>query len=214
MRLLALVLALSTGQADDLGSALRQDGYRLRPPEGFRMARMDLFHGTHAGVVSGGDAARYLSAALMDGDGEDAATMLVGVVEAPLTFGPSARDEAATAVLRHFRDRLELPFVLERADAKGTRVEVLGSVREAGQLRRILVAFWAGEPRHVTVLVSAPSSRWEGLAAAIAASLDTMRPTTQRPARAWSWAFASVVAALLVASVGLWRRRQQRLGRG
>jgi hypothetical protein len=159
-------------------------------------------------------AARYLSAALMDGDGEDAATMLVSVVEEPLSLGPSSRDEASTAVLRHFRDELELPFVLERADVRtgpAARVEVLGSVREGSQLRRILVAAWPGEVRHVVVLFSVPSGRWESLKAAIDESLDSLRAdAAQGPSRSWRLAFATFMAALLVLSFGLWRRRQQR----
>jgi hypothetical protein len=203
------------GWLDLVGAPLRQDGYQLRPPRGFRMARMDLYRGTRVATVSkASQAARHLSAALMDGDGEDAASMLVAVVEEPLTLGPSSRDEAATAVLRHFRDELELPFVLERADVRtgaSARVEVLGSVRERGQLRRILVAAWPGEVRHVVVLFSVPSGRWESLRAAINESLETMRPeVASGPPRSWRWAFATFVLALLALSVGLWRRRQQR----
>lgn len=213
--MLPLVLLAAVGALDLVGPPLRQDGYQLRPPRAFRMARMDLYHGTRVATVSKATAAaRYLSAALMDGDGEDAATMLVSVVEEPLSLGPSSRDEASTAVLRHFRDELELPFVLERADVRtgpAARVEVLGSVREGSQLRRILVAAWPGEVRHVVVLFSVPSGRWESLKAAIDESLDSVRAdTAQGPSRSWRWAFATFMAALLVLSFGLWRRRQQR----
>jgi hypothetical protein len=149
----------------------------------------------------------------MDGDGEDAATMLIGVVEEPLSLGPSVRDQASTAVLRHFRDELELPFVLERADVKtgaSPRVEVLGSVREGSQLRRILVAAWPGEVRHVVVLFSVPSGRWASLKAALDESLETVRPDAgSGPPRSWRWAFVTLIAALMVLSIGLWRRRQQ-----
>lgn len=213
--MLPLVLLAAVGALDLVGPPLRQDGYQLRPPRAFRMARMDLYHGTRVATVSKASAAaRYLSAALMDGDGEDAATMLISVVEEPLSLGPSSRDEASTAVLRHFRDELELPFVLERADVRtgpAARVEVLGSVREGSQLRRILVAAWPGEVRHVVVLFSVPSGRWESLKAAIDESLDSVRAdTAQGPSRSWRWAFATFMAALLVLSFGLWRRRQQR----
>lgn len=214
-----LVLLAAVGALDLVGPPLRQDGYQLRPPREFRMARMDLYHGTRVATVSQSAAApRYLSAALMDGDGEDAATMLVSVVEEPLSLGPSSRDDASTAVLRHFRDELELPFVLERADVRtgpSARVEVLGSVREGSQLRRILVAAWPGEVRHVVVLFSVPSGRWESLRAAIDESLDTVRPdAAQGPSRSWRWAFATFIAALLALSIGLWRRRQQRHAAG
>lgn len=209
-----LVLLASLGALELVGPPLKQDGYQLRPPRDFRMARMDLYHGTRVAAVSKApSASRYLSAALMDGDGEDAATLMVAVVDEPLALGPSARDEASTAVLRHFRDELELPFVLERADVRtgtGARVEVLGSVREGSQLRRILVAAWPGEVRHVVVLFSVPSGRWESLKAAIDESLDTVRPdAAPGPSRSWRWAFATFIAALLALSIGLWRRRQQ-----
>ena len=35
-----------------LGPPLRQEGWQLRPPREFRMARMDLFHGTRVGSVA------------------------------------------------------------------------------------------------------------------------------------------------------------------
>ncbi|MCC6333480.1 MAG: hypothetical protein IT380_05785 [Myxococcales bacterium] len=211
-----LVLLAVVGALDLVGPPLRQDGYQLRPPRQFRMARMDLYHGTRVATVTRNtQAARYLSAALMDGDGEDAATMMISIVEEPLTLGPSSRDEASTAVLRHFRDELELPFVLERADVRtgaSARVEVLGSVREGSQLRRILVAAWPGEVRHVVVLFSVPSGRWEPLKAALDESLESVRPDiASGPSRSWRWAFATFILALLALSIGLWRRRQQRL---
>jgi len=65
--------------------------------------------------------------------------------------------------------------------------------------------------RHVVVLFSVPSGRWESLRAAIDESLDTVRPdVAQGPPRSWRWAFASFIAALLALSIGLWHRRQQR----
>jgi hypothetical protein len=197
-----------------LGPPLRQDGYQVRPPSSFHMARMDLFHGTRAGSVTTSSATpRYLSAALLDRDGEDAATMLIAIIEAPLSLGPSSRDELSTAVLRHFRDELDQPFVLERADVQGQaapRVQVLGSVRQGSQLRRILVAAFPGEGRHVVVLFSVPSGRWDELKPTLEASLDTLRPelTTAGPPRQWRWAFAALMASLLLLSIGLWKRRQ------
>ncbi len=209
-----MLLAL-VGGLDLVGPPLRQDGYQLRPPRSFRMARMDLYHGTRVGTVArSSSAGRYLSAALADGDGEDAATMLVSVIEEPLALAPSSRDEAATAVLRHFRDELELPFVLERADVRSgpaPRVEVLGSVRDGSQARRILVAAWPGEARHVAVVFSVPSARWEALQAAIAECLDSLRvDAAPGPSRRSRWAFAAFTLGLLAVSLGLWRRRQQR----
>ncbi len=210
-----VVLGLVVLASDALGPALRQDGYTLRPPRGFRMARMDLFLGTRAGAVSVAPGAqRYLSAALIDGEGEDAASLLLSVVEARYAAGPSARDALSTATVRHFRDELGQPFELERADVRNGRVEVLGSIRQGSQLRRVLVAAWPAEPRHVVVVASAPSGRWADLAPTLAASLDTLRqdPVAAGPSPRLRWAFAALVASLLLVSVGLWRRRQAARG--
>ena len=86
----AVVLLLS---AAPLGPVLRQDGFQMKPPSSFRMARMDLFHGTQAGTISSAPGAtRYLSAALVDGEGEDATSILISVVDAPLWMvAPDAR---------------------------------------------------------------------------------------------------------------------------
>lgn len=209
-----LWLVLSAGEL--LGPPIRQDGLSVRPPKEFRLARMDLFHGTRViGVGSRTDAARYLSAALMDGEGEDAATMLISVIEEPLRPGPNARDEAATAVMKHLRDELGLEFTLERADVvtgSATRVEVHGSVREGAQLRKVLVAqYAAGDSRRAVVLFSVPSGRWDRLAPAVSESLDTMRvDQVAGPSRSLALAFAVLVGAALLTSVGLWRRRTAR----
>jgi hypothetical protein len=145
--MLAPVLALVIA-ADPLGSALRQDGYTLRPPQTFRMARMDLFHGTRAGAIGGGSgAARWLSAALEDGEGDDAATLLVSIVETPFKAAPADRDELTAAVVRHFSQELGLKFQTEKAELVAgptPRVEVFGSVRQENQLRHVLVAAMAG----------------------------------------------------------------------
>lgn len=208
----SLVALLLLAADAPLGPVLRQDGFQVKPPRSFRMARMDLFHGTQVGTISlVASAPRYLSAALVDGDGEDAASILISVVDATLWLGPSSRDDLSTAVVRHLRDELGQPFQLERAEVTKGRVEVLGSVRQGSQLRRILVAAWPGESRHIVAVCSAPSGRWETLAPVISESFDSMKvepvSTTRLPQRVL-WAFAASVAALLLISIGLWRRRQ------
>lgn len=205
---LLLVLNVDSGA---LGPLLRQEAFQLKPPRAFRMARMDLYHGTQVGTVSATQAPRYLSAALVDGDGEDAASMLVSVIEATLALGPSARDELSTAAVRHLRDELGQPFQLERAEVTHGRVEVLGAVRQGSQLRRVLVAAFPGEQRHVIVVASVPSGRWDELAPGLMESLDTLRVEPMsgaRPPQRLLWAFVSAVAAAFLVSVGLWRRRQ------
>jgi hypothetical protein len=90
-------------------------------------------------------------------------------------------------------------------------VEVLGSVRQGSQLRRVLVAAWPQEQRHVVAMVSVPSGRWEDLAPVLSESFDSMKldpVTTARPPQRLLWAFAALVAAGFLISVGLWRRRQ------
>ena len=209
----AVVLLLLSAQSPSLlGPVLRQDGFQMKPPSSFRMARMDLFHGTQVGTISVSAASpRYLSAALVDGEGEDAASLLISVVDATLSLGPSSRDELSTAVVRHLRDELAQPFQLERAEVTNGRVEVLGSVRQGSQLRRILVAAWPGHSRHLIAICSAPSGRWETLAPMISESFDSMKVepvSSPGPPQRLLWAFAALVAALLLISVGLWRRRQ------
>ncbi|MCA3011308.1 MAG: hypothetical protein INH41_02800 [Myxococcaceae bacterium] len=197
------------------GPPVLHDGLSVRPPRAFRLARMDLFHGTRVtGEAAAEGVSRYLSAALMDGDGEDAASMLVSVVEAPLEPGPNARDEAATNVTRHLRDELGLDFVLERADVVtggAARVEVRGQVREGAQLRKLLVARFFGAPRHAVVVFSVPSGRWDALGPALLGSLDSLR--MDQPSgtpRLFAWALAVLVGAALLISMGLWRLRQGR----
>lgn len=207
-----VLVLLSADGASGLGPMLRQDGFQLKPPRSFRMARMDLFHGTQVGTISVSPSApRYLSAALVDGEGEDAASLLISVIDATLSLGPSSRDELSTAVVRHLRDELGQPFQLERAEVTRGRVEVLGSVRQGSQLRRILVAAWPGEARHVVAVCSAPSGRWDSLAPVLAESFESLKVepvSSSRPSQRLLWAFAASVAALLLISVGLWRRRQ------
>ncbi|MER2567066.1 MAG: hypothetical protein ABTQ32_40440 [Myxococcaceae bacterium] len=208
-------IVLLLGAGDLLGPPLRQDGLTVRPPREFRLARMDLFHGTRViGVGSKDGAPRFLSAALMDGDAEDASTMLVSVIEEPLQLGPNARDDAANVVMKHLRDELGLEFTLERADVvsgSAARVEVRGSVREGAQLRKVLVALYAGDSRRAVVLFSVPSGRWDGLVPALTESLESMRvDQAPGPSKSLSIAFAVLVGAALLASVGVWRRRLAR----
>ena len=211
----AIVLVLVS--AEGLGPVLRQDAFQLKPPRAFRMARMDLFHGTQAGSVSmDSSATRYLSAALVDGDGEDAASLLLSVIDAPFTLGPSSRDVLSSAVVRHLRDQLDQPFQLERAEVTNGRVEVLGSVRQGSQLRRVLVAAWPGATRHVVAVASAPSGRWDQLSPLFSESFDTLKPepAAQRPPRRLLLAVAAGLGALFLLSVGVWRRRQARRAAG
>ncbi|MFO0596001.1 MAG: hypothetical protein U0228_11870 [Myxococcaceae bacterium] len=213
---LALVVPLASAElptpVTQLGNLVRQDGYQFRPPVAFRMARMDLYHGTHAGSVARtAGAARYLSAALIDGENEDAASLLVSVVEETVVLGPGSRDEFSTAVLKHLHDELGQPFQLERAQVNDGRVEVLGAIRQGSQLRRVLVAIWPGEGRHLVAMASAPSGRWDELAPAFRASFDSMKeePTVSaRPPQRYVWAFVALLGALAMISIGLWRRRQ------
>lgn len=214
----SVLLLIVLGAGDLLGPPIRQDGLTVRPPREFHLARMDLFHGTRViGVGSREGASRYLSAALMDGDGEDASTMLVSIVEEPLRLGPNARDDAATSVMKHLRDELGLEFTLERADVvtgNAARVEVRGSVREGAQLRKVLVAQFAGAPRRAVVLFSVPSGRWDALVPSLTESLETMRvDQSAGPSRSLALAFAVLVGAALLASIGLWRRRVARRAR-
>lgn len=202
--------------AAGLGTPLRQDGYTIRPPQGFRLAKMDLFHGTRAGAVAalGEDGERSLSAALVDGEGTDAATMLVAVVGRPFDATPSNRDAFTTAAMKHFADELGMPLTLVRSDLQGgpssKRVEVVGTLKQQDQLRTIVLAAMEGDPRHAVVTFSVPSARFDALWPDLRASLDSFRadppPGAAIPTSAvWTIAVALVLA--LFASWRLWRRR-------
>jgi len=214
--MLSMVLLLLAAEPT-LGSPLKQGGFTFRPPKQFRVTRMDLFHGTKVGAITTPDSTGYLAAALVDGDGEDAASILVAVVDNTFAPGPSSRDEVATETVRHFNEDLGLKLSLERAELVNgpvTRVEVLGSVRQGSQLRVIHVAAFEGEPKHLVITFSAPSGRAEELASAMRDSFESVHAEGGQGAapRAVAWAALALVAALFLVSVGLWRRRLARLG--
>lgn len=206
---------LSLLGASVLGPPLRTEHFQLRPPQQFRMARMDLFHGTTALAASPRDGARWVAAVLTDGESEDAATLTLAVVQASLSDGPGARDGLARAVAEHFHDELDVAITVERAEVKRgltPRVQVLGSVRSGAQLRTVAVAAWPHEAQHVVAVLSAPSGRWAELSPAFDQSLDTFRyeARVQGPPRSWAVAFAAVIIGALGGSFALWRRRQLR----
>jgi hypothetical protein len=217
VRLLLLTTVVLSGA---LGSELRRDGYNFRPPEGFHMVRWEQYSGSRAGAVAlSSEAPRMLSAALADGEGPEAATLLISVVERGFSASPSERDDFAAAVMQHFQRDLGLTLSPERVQRLGgavPRVEVLGTLREAGQVRTVLVAGLASEDRHAVVTVSAPAVRWEELSPRVQASLETFRlePTTAPgpvPRRLMG-ALAGALAGALVASYTAWRRRRLRQG--
>lgn len=222
-----LVLVALAVAEPGLGTPLRQDGYSLRPPQGFRMERMDLYRGTRATAVSavaspearGPGLTRWLSAALVDGDGDDAAAMVVSIVEGSFQATPAARDEFSTAVVRHFSDELGMKFAMERAElvaGAAARIEVLGTVRQEDQVRRVLISAMAGDGRHAVVGFTAPTGRWEQLGASARASLETFRndaPAASDASRGLAAIVALVMAAALLASLVLWRRRRRALRR-
>ena len=212
LSVLAALVLLADGDPS-LGASLKQGGFTLKPPKGFRMERMDLFHGTRVGgVAMQPGASRWLAAALVDGDSEEAASMLVSVVEAPFAVGPGARDELSAAAVHHFNDELGLKLAMERAEVvtgPAPHVQVLGSVRQGSQLRKVVVAAFPGEVRHLVITFSTPSGRFDALEKVLADSLDSVRADSGPSAapRTVAWAAIALVGSLLAASIGLWRRR-------
>jgi hypothetical protein len=199
-----------------LGTELRRDGYVIRPPRDFVMGRMDLFRGTRAGAVSSApEVTRALSAALVDRPGQDAAAMLISIVEGPLQATPAAREEFSAATVRHFSDNLNLPLAMDRADLisdSPARIEVTGHVRHEGQVRQILVAGMAGKSSHVVLLFSIPTGRWSELAPQVRGSLESFRfeePPDRELPRGAAGAAAGALAGALVASIAIWRRRKR-----
>jgi hypothetical protein len=206
-RLAALVAVLAS-----LGTPLRHDGFSFRPPTGFRKVRMELFQGTRAGAIPLDlTRPRYLAAALMDGEEEHAGALLVAVVDETFEANPSTREAFSAAVVKHFAEELGMPLALERASlvrGPSARVEVVGTIRQQDQLRRVLVAGMEGEGRHAVITASVPSGRFEEMLPELRASLDTYRPDV---APGVGRDVAGSVAALLglgfFASWWLWRRR-------
>ena len=91
--------------------------------------------------------------------------MLVAVVEAPFAVGPGARDELSAAAVRHFNDELGLKLAMERAELSAgpaPHARVLGSVRQGSQLRKVLVAAFPGEARHLVVTFGAGMPKSKG----------------------------------------------------
>jgi hypothetical protein len=210
----AVILLLA---ASPLGTPLRQDGYTVRPPEGFRMMRMGPFHGTRVGAIQGeGEGPGFLSAALVDGDGPAAASMLVSVLEGSFEADPSSRDAFSSATVRHFKEALGTPLSLEQVELvrEGSRrIEVRGTVRRQDQLRRVLVAGMEGEGRHAVITFSVPSGRHEALLPALQASLNSFRadaPPSSELSRGVAGIAATVLAIALFGSWSLWRRRRHR----
>jgi hypothetical protein len=208
----ALLLALLVSQAP-LGTLLRLEGFSLRPPEGFRMVRMAPFQDTRVGAVGGVPGGeRVLLAALVDGDDDDASTLLVAKVEGTFTVVPSARDDFATFAVRHFADELGMTLMMERAErvqAQVPRIEVLASVRQEGQVRQILLAAMEGEGRHGVVMFSIPSGQFQEKYPKLRASLDSFRNEASAAAnlpKGVAGAVAGAMAGGLLVSFALWRR--------
>ncbi len=178
---------------------------------------MEPYTGTRAGAVSAasGDT-RSLEAALVDdptgAETDEAASMLISTVERAFSAVPSGRDDLAAAALRHFFEELGLTLSLERADlvASGApRVEVLGSLRQPGQVRRVVVAAMEGAPRHAVLIFSLPSGRYDELKPAIRASLDSFRREGASSGPVLSQTALGVTAALLIALILLALRKKK-----
>jgi len=215
-RLLPAGLALLSLGAASLGTELRQEGYVIRPPQAFSMSRMDLFRGTRAGAVSGSPAAlRSLSAALVDRPGQDAATMLISMVDGSFQPTPAMRDEFSAAVVKHFTESLNITLSMERSElveGVAPRIEVLGMIRHEGQLRKVLIAGMSGRGRHAVVTFSVPSARWSELWPELRASLDSFRSegsASKEIPRGLAGATAGALAGALIASLAVWRRRRR-----
>lgn len=222
--LLPLLLILTAGPASSvdsnpaLGTKLLRDGYSVRPPRGFRTARRELFEGTRVGAIAlEPTAERWLSEALMDADDDTASTMIVSWIDEPFSPGPSTRDGFATAVVRHFAEELGLKLALETVRVVNSgplpRIEVLGTLKQQSQVRRVLIAAFDGQPRHVVIVFSVPSGRFEELKEAMAASLDSFHVDTGSTAglsRGLVGALAGAALGALLVSWSLWRTQKKR----
>jgi hypothetical protein len=217
--LLPIILAASTA-TPELGTELRRHGYAFRPPAGFSLMPMERFRGTQVGVVRGEEGDGLFSAALIDGAGEDAATIWVAEVPGTLEVSPAARDDFSAAVMRHLNQELGLSVAMERSSTTSgpaPRIELVGTLRREGQLRRILVAGIAGSGRHLVITASAPADRLDAMMPALSASLDTVvmerRPGMDRSSREVLGVGAMGLLGALLASMVI-RRRVLRARKG
>jgi hypothetical protein len=196
----------------NLGAPLRQDGFAFRPPAAFRAARMALFHGTGTGAIAlDRELPRHLATALVDGDEEHASSLLVSVVYETFEATPSSREAFSAAAVRHFADELEMPLALEQVElvrGDSPRIEVVGTVRQQDQLRRVLIAAMEGEGKHGVIIASVPSGRFEALLPELRASLDTYRPDVVPGLKQdVAGSIAALLGLGLFASWWVWRRR-------
>ncbi len=198
-----------------LGPVVKFEGGALRPPAGFRSNSVDLFTGSRALTAAPAGVRASVVAAFVDGDGTDATSIAVAVVDAPFLAGGRDRDDLALHVVRELRDDAEMRFALESVELVAgptARAEVFGTLKGAGQIRGVLVAAFAGSPRHVTVTASFPLSRAAEAKAALAeafASFANDDPQRKEPP---TWAVGILALALLfllVGSVALRGRRRQ-----
>lgn len=197
-----------------LGTPIVQDGFSFQPPEGFRTDRSGMFHGSEVGAITPEpfDTPRRLALVLRDGEGPDAAVLLVSLIEAPLRATPTTRDALVQNVVQHFAE-LELDIGIQRAALLSDRLEVFATLKEEGTIRSVLVSAVPGEGRHLIFTLSAPPSRFETLLTPLRASLATVRlasPPTSRFSRRVLGAFAGALAGALIVSLGVWRRRSNK----
>lgn len=214
MRLLALLLM--NAQAA-LGPPVRGEGFTIRPPASFRMARMELFGASSVGAVGAhGEHRRQLVAALIDGTGPEAATLLLSVVETPFSVAGLSREHASVALKRHLLKDLGIELELEAAELVTSggvaRAEAWGQVKAGAQARRVMAATWLEGSRHVVALVSAPVERWAELTPDLTESLSSFRfeGRASKPPAWAGWMIAVALAAALLGSVGLWSARKRR----
>lgn len=210
-----VLFAAAVLAAAPLMAPLRLDDFSVRAPASLRRVHDDFVRGSAALAVGSQGRSRSAVLALVDGDGADALSLVFSQVDTSLELHPGARDEWALAVTRFFREDPSLAFTLEHIEllqGAEPRLEAQGTLREGSAIRHVLLAAYPGAGRHLVAVVSAPPTRWASVEADVAATLGSVRlehpvPTGPRTA---AWAALAAASALLVASVGLWRRRLTR----
>jgi hypothetical protein len=213
---LAILWLLGANAPPSLGTVLKREGYQIRPPADFRMGPNNWFDESQVGVIgSERRSAGQVSVVLSDRDAEDAATLLISMVDGSFRASPSSRDEFSTATVLHFAERLNLTSHIESVELvreKSPRVELTGTVRHEGQLRYLLVAAMEGRGRHAVIVFSAPAGRWQALKPALEASLDTFAsdtPVAGELTRSLAGAAAGALAGGLFVSLAVWRKRRR-----
>jgi hypothetical protein len=197
--------------------------FTFTPPPGFHPdpTLADLETGALA-LTGDGDREPHLVGFYDDGQGPQAASVAISVVDGPLDVEANQRPTLAATTTSYFRTALDLSFELDHTSAVGhgstRRIEVWGHTLLDDQRRTTVVSYFPGVRHHSVVVASLPASREAQLTPLLGAALDTFSATD--PPEPWARSQTAIslavwgAAGLALAAAGVTRRRAARPDRG